>query len=880
MRPDEELPLSRQLPVDEDVARELAHHLAERERELLALGWTPEAAAAEARRTFGNVEAVRHECRDITRRVRRSARRAEGVESWRQDLSLAARLLRKSPGFTAAAVLTLALGIGANAAIFSVVNATLLRPLPYDQPEQLVDLAESHQSGWGNVTWANLLDWRAQSRSFDGMASYGKGYATALTNSGVLGAWSASVSADFFRLLRVQPVRGRLPSPEEYREGAEPVAVVSYEFWRNRLGAPEDLSSQRIRMDLDFQVVGVLPPGFAFPRDAEIWDPIEVHGQTRSRTAHNWSAIGRLRPGVSLAEADRELDGITARMAEEFQPDFDATGAQLTPLQDLLTATTRRPLYLLLGASGLLLLAACTNLASTMLARGMARRQEVAVRIAIGAGRLRIVRQLFTESLLLALLGTAAGLLLAQWLLRLLVRLAPPTLRLEAVHLDGWVLLFTALVGISTTVLIGLFPAVRTSDAEPAQALRDGGRAGTSRGEQRVWNALVVVEVALAVTLLCDSGLLIRSFGRVLETEPGFRPDSVLTVSLNLPTAIYDEDRKIDQLWTRTLDALRAVPGVRSAGLTSALPLSGNNASGSFGIEGVPPGPAGYGPGNGGYRMVSEGYFGAMGIPLLSGRDFDGRDVEGGAGTVIINQSLATAWFRDRDPIGRRIQLQSGMDNQGDGWLRIIGVVGDVHHRSLTSAPVPETFLPLHQRPTRGYSVAIVLRTGVAPTALVPAVREVLRGTAPDAVPTFLTMRERLDRSQTDRQFTVVILGAFALLALLLAGAGIYGVVSYTAAQRTREMGIRMALGAVPSQVRGLVQRGAMSTVGSGLLLGMLLALATTRLLESLLYEVSGTDPLAYLSAAGLLALVAWLGSWLPARRMARLDPLQSIRAE
>ncbi|HTO73697.1 MAG TPA: ABC transporter permease, partial [Gemmatimonadales bacterium] len=467
MRPDEELPLTRLLSVNEDVRRELAHHLAERQKELEAQGWSPAEAATEARRSFGDLSAVEEECRAITRRVRKSVRRAESLESWRQDLVLAWRLLLKSPAFTLAAVLTLALGIGANAAIFSVVNGTLLKPLPYDHPERLMDLAERHEHGWGNVSWANMLDWRAQSHSFDGMASYGRGHVTALTSQGPLTVWSASVSEDFFRLFPVQPVRGRLPSADEHRVGANPVAVVSYDFWRNRLGAPTDLTGERIRIDHDYQVIGVLPQGFSYPRDAEVWSPLEIDQQPTSRTAHNWSSIGRLRAGVGVADAERELDTLTARMAKQDGPDFDATGSIVTPLQDKLTSSTRAPLYLLLGASALLLLAACTNLASSMLARGITRRQEIAVRIALGAGRLRIVRQLFTESLLLALLGSGAGLLVARWALGVFLRLAPPALRLAEVHLDGWVLGFTALVGGMTTVLVGLFPALKISGVSP-----------------------------------------------------------------------------------------------------------------------------------------------------------------------------------------------------------------------------------------------------------------------------------------------------------------------------------------------------------------------------------------------------------------------------
>ncbi len=880
MRPDEELPLSRDLPIDEDVRRELAHHLAERERELIESGWDPVTARTEARRAFGDLAEVNAECRDITRRARRSIRRARTVDSWVQDCMLAVRLLRKSPGYALAAIGTLALGIGATAAIFSVVNSTLLRPLPYDHPEQLVDIAQTSERGWSDPPYANMLDWRSQSRSFDGMASYSTGLTTTLTPAGAVRARFVSVSEDFFHIFRLAPALGRLPLPEEHRAGALPVAVVSHAFWRSQLGGIRDLTSQRLRVDREYQVVGVLPEGFAFPRDAEIWVPLELNQRTSSRTAHNESVIARLRAGVAPAEADRELDDLTLRMAELYRPDFDAVGAAVEPLQSQLTGSTRRPLYLLLGASALLLLTACTNLASTMLARGMARQQEMAVRLAIGAGRLRLVRQLFTESLLLAALGCLAGLGVAHLLLSLLVQLAPASLQLHTIRLDGWVILFTATVGVSTTVLIGLFPALRTSDASPGMVMRQGGRAGRSRAERRIWGGLVIAEVALAVVLLCGSGLLIRSFGRVLQVDPGFRTDSLTTVSLSLPTAIYSDDARIEQFWTRILDMVRGQPQVLQAGLTTALPLSGSNPSGSFGIEGVPPGPAGYGPGNAGYRMVSAEYFATLGVPLLRGRDFDARDAAGAPGTVIVNQALVDSWFRDQDPIGRQIRLQSGMDNQGDGWLTIIGVVGNVRHRSLTLAPMPELFVPLHQRPTRGYGGTIVIRGRGDLRGLERTLAEALQTAAPDAVPTFASMEERLARSLTDRRFTMVILSAFALISLLLAGVGIYGVVAYTAAQRTREMGIRLALGAAPVQVRSMVQREALTQVSIGLLAGSIGALLVTRVMQSLLFETGAADPAAFLMAAGLLFAAAWLASYLPAWRAARLDPMLTIRSE
>ncbi|HWA17188.1 MAG TPA: FtsX-like permease family protein, partial [Gemmatimonadales bacterium] len=444
----------------------------------------------------------------------------------------------------------------------------------------------------------------------------------------------------------------------------------------------------------------------------------------------------------------------------------------------------------------------------------------------------------------------------------------------------GWVVLFTGLIGVTTTLLIGLFPALRTSDAAPGLVMRQGGRAGRGRTERRIWGGLVVAEVALAVTLVCGSLLLIRSFKRVLEVNPGFRADSLLTVEVDLPTSVYADDLKLEQFWSRSLDAIRARPDVLKAGIVTALPMTNNNPSGSFGIEGVPTGPAGYGPGNGGYRMISEDYFAAMEIPILRGRDFDRRDVPGAQATVIVNQSLVDNWFKDEDPIGRRIQLQSGMDRQGENWLTIIGVVGNVRHRDLTRQVMPEYYVPLHQRPSRGYGGYIVVRPRGNPVDLVQPLRAIMRDIAPEVLPGFMTMEDRLSRTLTDRRFTTVILSAFAIISLLLAAIGIYGVVSYTVAQRAREVGIRLALGASPLDVRAMVQRQALVQVIIGLGIGTLAALVATRGMQSMLYEIGTTDPSSFLTAGLVLFAAAWLASFVPALRASRLDPATTIRSE
>lgn len=880
-RPDEELPLARQKPVDEDVRRELEAHLALRTEELIAEGWEPEAARAEARRVFGDLPALTSECREITRRHRRATRRAETLDAFWQDLVVAARGLRKAPGFTAAAVLTLALGIGANTAIFSIVNGMLLRPLPYERPDRLVDVVERHERGWSSPSWANFLDLQAGTRALDGLASYGSGTGSLLGADEPLRVRMASVSRDFFAVMRVRPALGRLPVAADHALGATPVALVGHDFWRNHLNSTTDLASVRLRSSFTYQLIGVLPPGFGFPDGTDVWHPLELTSQSMSRTSHNWSVIGRMRPGVTPAAAQQDLDGIVRRIKETAGVDFDAVGMRVVRLQDLLTGPLRRPLYLLLGASGLLLLAACTNLASAMLARGTSRAPELAIRTALGAGRLRIVRQLFTESLLLAGLGCAAGLAVGATVVRLLVTIAPPSLTgLTASRLDPWVLAFSVTVSLVTAVMFGLLPSLRISDVDAGTTMRESGR-GTGPRRQRLWSVLVAVEVALAVVLLVGSGLLLHSFAAVTSVDLGFQSEQRLTVTTDLPEQEYPEVSRAVAYHHRALEAMRAVPGVEFAGVTNVLPLGGAWPSGGLQVEGRPLLPVGYPiTGYGIYRLASTGFFQAMGMPILQGRDFSESDAAGAPLVVIVNEALAAEGWPGTDPIGRRLRI-GGMDTGGiEPWATVVGVVKNVPAEGVTAPARPTYYFDYRQLPYRTRYLTTVLRSSRPLGEMVAPVRTALRAVDAAVPAEFQTMEDRVASSVADRRFTAVVLGAFAAVAFLLAAVGIYGVVSYTVSQRTREIGIRLALGAEPAAVRRQVQRRAMIVVAVGLVLGVAGALLVSRLLRSLLFDVTATDPLSFAAAVILLAAAGWLASWLPARRSTRVDPMIAIRAE
>ena len=876
--------------VAEDVERELEFHVEMRARELVAEGWDPSAAQREAVRLFGDMREVEMECREITNSQDRMKARARLFDELWRDLRFAGRSLRRSPLFTAVAVLTLALGIGANTSIFSVVNGVLLRPLPYPEPGRIVRVREVGPEGGtlSQVAYLTYTDWRDAARSFEALAAYSGGATTILGGDRPLIAGAAGVTQDFFRVFGAEVVRGRTLLPEEFASGGTEVAVVSRRFWKNNLGG-RDLEGARLEVyGLDLAVVGVMEPGFDYPGETDVWFPLELADPGISRTAHNHRVVGRLAGGVTLSQARAEMNALAARLSEQY-PEHDHAAASVVTLQEYTVAGAKRPLLLLLGAAGLVLLVACTNLASTLLARGEARQRELAIRSSIGAGRLRIVRQLFTESLLLAGLGCVAGCALAWITVSGLRGLAPASLpRIDEIGIDVWVLSFAVAISVLTAVLFGLLPGLRSSVADITSALRAGERGSSSGGKVRTWGLLVGSEVALALVLLAGSGLLIKSFWEVISVDPGFDPSDVLTVDLTLPGTRYEFGAPSTAAFhSELITRIESLPGAARAGLISHLPLSGADTDGLFEIEGRPgerclevPGHGSFCPaGSAHYRVASGGYFEAMDIPLIRGRLFDDGDRAGAPMVVLINETMTRQFWPGADPIGSRIRT-GGMDRYGAIWTTVIGVVGDVRHDDLAAGTQPEYFVPYRQRPDRAQQATVVIEASTPPSQLVQPVNEQLRALDPDVPAEFMLMRDRVSASVSDRRFTMLILSGFAGVALVLAAVGIYGVVSYSVERRRREIGIRIALGARPEGVLALMMRRSMAVVLIGMAVGAVGTAAITRVMRRLLFSVSPTDPLTLACVVLLLLAVAALASWIPARRGTRVDPLVTMRSE
>jgi predicted permease len=628
-------------------------------------------------------------------------------------------------------------------------------------------------------------------------------------------------------------------------------------------------------------VVGVLPPGFDFPSKAQIWIPVERTETRTSHTAHNYDVVGRLRPGLTVDDARRDLDALFARLKPLYAPDFDAIGSIVTPLQAVLTRSARTPLYLLLGASAFLLLAACTNLASSLLARGTARAGEMAVRSALGASQSRLVRQLLTESALLAVLGCLAGVMLAMIALRALVLVAPSTLPVADVQLDARVLAFAGLTTVLTTFLFGALPAMRLSRANAPAVLRDGARGTHDRGKLRLWNILVAAEVAFAVALLSGSVLLIRSFAKVLDVELGFDPSNVETAEVNLPAINYDgSSPAIATFHARVLERLRASPGVASAGFVSVLPVEGDGPDGALEVAGQPHNANGPYNGSALYRVVGGDYFEVLGIPVLMGRTFRSGDDAGAAPVVVVSEDFARRYWPNENPIGKRVRPY-GMDREKEPFATVIGVVGNTRSRGITG-PYQETYYFDHRQrpPFRSYTTSYVVRAAHGQASLATTVRRAVEAVDPQVPVRTRSFDEILASSLADRRFTTLVLGVFAGTALLLAIVGIYAVVSYSVAQRTREIGVRLALGATPGGVRALVVGTATRAVGPGMVVGAAIALADARLLRAMVFGVSPFDPAAIVGALLALLVAALVSSAWPAHRATRVNPITALRGE
>ncbi len=804
-----------------------------------------------------------------------------------QDLRYGARMLLKSPGFTVVAVLALALGIGANSAIFSVVNAVLLRPLPFPEPARLVRLgagSRGEPTARGVFSFPDYKDVQAQAQTLEYVAGY-LNSGTVLTGEGeepmrILGA---DVAADYFPLLGVQPELGRVFTRAEDQPGAA-VVVISHGLWQRRFGARPNVLGQQLKMgSTNATIIGVMPAGFEYPFRAEhqdFWAPLNGHPtpDREQRDEHSLPVIARLKPGVTVEQARAELATLARRFEQQYPASNTAVTITAASLHADLTRDVRPALFILLGAVGFVLLIACANVANLLLARAASRSKEIAIRTALGASRWRIVRQLLVESLLLAIVGGGLGLLLAMWGVDLLVAASPANIpRVQQVGLDGRVLAFTLLLSALVGIAFGLVPALHASKPDLNDALKEGSRGSTeSLRRNRVRSLLVVAEVALSLMLLIGAGLLLKSFMRLVQTDPGFDASHVLTLDIPLGRQRYATPEQQTDFFRRLVERTKSLPGVAAAGIVNDLPLSGNGDNYTFQIAGRPAAPPGAEP-IADYTVASPGYCETLRIPLRQGRLLTAQDNAQAPRVLLISESLARRHFADTNPIGQRLMLD--IDNE-TAPREIVGVVGDVRRAALDTEAAPEFYLPYEQVPERRMN--LVVRTTAADAASMTAsVRGAVRDLDKDQlIWQTRTLDQLLAASVAGRRFNMLLLGIFAAVALLLAALGIYGVMAYSVTRRTHEIGIRMALGARAGDVLKLVIGQGMLLAGAGVALGLIGALAVTRVLTTLLYGVSPTDPLTFAGLALLLALIAFVACYVPARRATKVDPMIALRYE
>ena len=795
------------------------------------------------------------------------------------DARLASRRLIKSPGFTAVALLTMALGIGATSAIFSVVHAVLLTPLPFPEPGRLVGVYQVWEGEREVFTPPNFIDVQAQVKSIASMGAYDTAAVT-LTNAGDPARFvGVVVSAGFFDALQTPPLHGRVLQARDNEPGNTDVVVLGHALWRNRFGARPDIVGQTIMLDgRSTQVVGVMPEGFAWPESGDLWKPVEYTEAYRVNNRGAWylEVVGRLAPGASLEQAKAELSTIAAQLEQQYEDNKDV-GMTAHPLLDATVGERRVALLVLLGAVAVVLLIACANVANLMLARAAARENEFAVRAALGAGRARIVRQLLIESLVLSAAGGALGLALAYAGTRALVALGPAGFpRLETIGLSLPVVLFTASIALLTGIGFGLVPALQAGGASFGNALRERGRSapGGARG-RRARAALVVAELALAVVLLVGAGLLLRSFARLVNVDPGFDPSNGITFSLNLPEQAYDSDARRFSFYTGLKERLEALPGVAAASVTQAVPPTGMYFTISFTVQGRPPLPPNQTPALE-VRVTDEDYFPLMGIPITRGRGFETTDRAGSPQVLILTESAVRLHFPGEDPIGQMMELGWSRDGVRVGG-RIVGIAADVKSHGLDAAAPAQVYVPLAQVPIA--STAVVMRTRTAPEQLLPAVRGAVAAADPNLpIARLETLEEHVSRSVAERRFYMLLLATFAAVALTLAAIGIFGVLSYLVSMRTREIGIRVALGASRTSVIGMVLRQAMLSAGLGVAIGLAAAFGLSRFLTAMLFELEATDPLTFVAVAVALLAVALVAAWLPARRAVRVEPTEALR--
>jgi len=833
---------------------------------------------------------------DVTKEIVRSAGWESVLEVCWQDLRFGVRMLRKNPGFTAVAVLTLALGIGANTAIFTVVNGVVLKPLPYPQPDRLVMLLEKQLSDGtlGTVAPANFFDWREQSHSFDKMAAIDPYPDFILNGSGEPQRLTgAAVTSDFFSLLGIHIALGRDFLSEEDRPGYNRVVILSYSTWLHYLGGRPDIVGRQLTLnDTAYSVVGVLPRDFSLVSKAsdfqsrnrfDLWTPLALASPPEpwQRGTHPLCVFARLKPGIPLQQAQTDLNQVAANLQRLYPTDDKERGITAVRLGEHVVANVRIALFTLLAAVGMVLLMACANIANLQLSRAVTRQKEIALRVALGATRRRLAQQLLTESMVLVILGGSLGLSFACLAVPAVVHYLPADLpRASEIAVDGRVFVFTSLLSLFTGILFGLLPLLQSKQVNANDSLKQNGR-GMATGQSRLRSALIIGQIAVALVLLVGAGLMTKSFWMLLRVSPGFRIEHILTARLSLPPRYANgnvfgigQHRRISAFQRELLGRVRGIPGVQSAAFTAYLPLSGTDSSWAFDIEGRPEKPPGvYDITN--YRPVSADYFETVGIPVQRGRSFDPADNEDSPLVVVVNESMARTYWNQQNPVGQRVRFSD------QRWRTIVGVVGNVRHESLGTKPEPEMYIPYGQIANVESRPTIVLRASIEPTSLTGALRKAVSEVdASVPLDQIETMKQIVSVSVGEPRFRTAVLLMFAILALFVASIGLYGVMSYLMSQRTREFGIRLAVGASSGALLRLVLGQAAKLVSIGICLGLVGAMVVARAISSLLYGISPFDTVTFASVSLVLAVVAFLASYIPARRAASIDPMVALRYE
>jgi putative ABC transport system permease protein len=866
--------------VDRELTEELGTYLEMQASEKIKRGMSRKDALRAVRLERGSLE--------ITKEVVRSGGWESFAETCWQDMRFASRTLRKSPGFTAVAVLTLALGIGATTSIFSVVNAVLLRPLPYADPAQLVFVSEAKPdtgvSGLG-MSYPSFAELRDANHLFRAMAGFG-GHSLVLTAYGEASEVSTvTLTPDFFSVLAAEPLLGRVFLPEEGQRGTAPVVILSENLWRSQFGADPSIVGRSITLDMrPYTVIGVMPASFHTPflnQANQVWiplaqDPLFSVWMTHPPQEHWMAVIARLRPGISSAQAQTELNTVSARLAQEF-PAEKGWMVRIEPLQKTLTGDAKLPLLLLLGGVGLVLLIACANVANLLLSRATSRSKEIAIRIALGAGKRRIARQLLTECALLGLVGGVTGIIAAYWGVATLVPLFPPGLpKLHAIRMDGWVLTFAFGLSLTTSLVFGLAPVVSLAGSDAHKELSEGARAGESRGPLRARAFLAIVEIALAMVLLTGAGLLMRSFAALTSVNPGFKPNRVVKAMVSLPQFQYATPKQWAEFSEELTTRLKAQPGMQDSAIAGPLPIVDCCITLAFQIAGKPPVEAGSTQ-TANYVPASPRYFSVMEIPLRRGRLFEESDSSSSTRVALISEAFAKRYFPNENPVGRHLIF--GFPANGTESREIVGVVGDIHDVSLGKEPGPMMYVPFAQAPL--YGAEVVVRSTLSASAVVGMIRSVTHSIDKNLPVTDVSsLADVLNESVAQPRFRTLLLGLFGAIALLLAAIGIFGVLSYSVSRRTHELGIRMALGAESSSVLKMILRETLALTLCGIAVGLPCALVTGRLIRHLLFGVAPYDPGTLALVSVVLVAVGTLACYIPARSATRVDPLVALRYE